>query len=130
MDYVPGTTKVAAVDSILQDRQQLFSLLKYNLTAAQERMKWFANKKRVDRSFVVGDWVYLRLQPYKQSLISSKRFGKLAPRFYGPYQVVQKVGEVSYKLDLQVLKSILCFMCQISRLNWVLRWFLGLLYLL
>ena len=63
-------------------------------------MKWFVDKKRVDRSFVVGDWVYLRLQPYKQSLIQSKRFGKLAPHFYGPYQVVQKVEEVSYKLDL------------------------------
>ena len=44
-DYVPGTIRVAAVDSLLQDRQQLFSLLKYNLTAAQERMKWFADKK-------------------------------------------------------------------------------------
>ena len=63
-------------------------------------MKWFADKKRVDRSFAMGDWVYLRLQPYKQSSIQSKKFGKLAPHFYGPYQVVQKVGEVSYKLDL------------------------------
>ena len=34
VDYVPGTTSVAVVDSILQDRQQLFSLLKNNLTAA------------------------------------------------------------------------------------------------
>ena len=63
-------------------------------------MKWFADKKRVDKSFAVGDWVYLRLQPYKQSSIQSKKFGKLAPRFYGPYQVVQNVGEVSYKFDL------------------------------
>ena len=63
-------------------------------------MKWFADKKRVDRSFPVGDWVYLRLQPYKQSSIQSKKFGKLAPRFYGNYQVIQRVGEVSYKLDL------------------------------
>ena len=100
VDYVLGTTRVAAVDSLLQDRQQLFSLLKSNLAAAQERMKWFADKKRVDRSFAVGDWVYLRLQPYKQSSVQSKKFGKLAPRFYGPYQVIQKVGEVSYKLDL------------------------------
>ena len=66
VDYVPGVTRVATVDSYLQDRQQLFSLLKHNLNAAQERMKWFADKKRVDRSFKVGDWVYLKLQPYKQ----------------------------------------------------------------
>ena len=72
VDYVPGTTRIAAIDLVLQDRQQLFSLLKHNLIATQERMKWFADKRRVDRSFAVGDWVYLRLQPYKQSSIHSR----------------------------------------------------------
>ena len=67
---------------------------------AQERMKWFADKRRVDRSFEVGDWVYLRLQPYKQASVQSRQFGKLAPRFYGPFQILQKVGQVAYKLDL------------------------------
>ena len=109
---------MVAVDSYLQDRQQLFSLLKHNLNVAQERMKWFTDKKRVDRSFEVGDWVYLRFQPYKQSLVQSRQFGKLAPYFYGPFQFVQKVGKVSYKLDLPVgHKSILCFMFPILRLN-------------
>ena len=102
MEYVPSVTRVAAIDSYLHDRQQLFSLLKHNLNVAQERMKWFADKKRVDMSFEVGDWVYLRLQPYKQSSMQSRQFGKLAPYFYGPFQVVQKVGQVSYKLDLPV----------------------------
>ena len=55
VEYVLGVTRVAAIDSYLQDRQQLFSLLKHNLNVAQERMTWFANKKRVDRSFEVGD---------------------------------------------------------------------------
>ena len=100
VEYVLGVTRVAAIDSYLQDRQQLFSLLKHNLNVAQERMTWFANKKRVDRSFEVGDQVYLRLQPYKQSPVQSKQFGNLAPHFYGPFQIVQKVGQVSYKLDL------------------------------
>ena len=63
-------------------------------------MKLFADKKKLDKSFAVGDWVYLRLQPYKQSSVQSKKLGKLAPHFYGPFQVLQKVGEVSYKLDL------------------------------
>lgn len=63
-------------------------------------MKWFADKKRVDKSFVVVDWVYLRLQPYRQSSVQSKKLGKLAPHFFGPFQVLQKVGDVSYKLDL------------------------------
>jgi len=63
-------------------------------------MRWFANQKRVERSFAVGDWVYLRLQPYKQTSVHNKRLGMLAPRYYRPFKVLKKVGEVSYKLDL------------------------------
>ena len=100
LNYVAGTTRVGAVDLLLKDKQQLLSLLKQNLCATQERMRWFANKKRVDRSFAMGDWVYLRLLPYKQSSMHHKKLGKLAPRYYGPFQVIQKIGEVSYKLDL------------------------------
>lgn len=92
MDYVPSTTQVGAMDLLLRDRQQLLSLLKHNLTTSQERRKWYANKKRVDRSFNVGDWVYLRLQPYKQASVHHQKLGKLAPRFYGPFQILQKIG--------------------------------------
>ena len=66
LDYILGTTKVDILDVHLQTRQQLISLLKQNLVAAQERMKAIANKHRTVREFVVGDWVYLKLQPYKQ----------------------------------------------------------------
>ena len=44
--------------------------------------------------------MYLRLQPYKQSSVHHKKLGKLAPRYYRPFQVIQKIGEVSYKLYL------------------------------
>ena len=63
-------------------------------------MKFFADKHRIERSFQVGDWVFLRLQPYKQKSITSKGKWKLSPRFYGPFQVLQRVGEVAYRLDL------------------------------
>ena len=75
MDYVPDTTQVKAVDLLLKDRQQLLSLLKHNLSVAQERIKLYVDKKRLDRSFAMGDWVYLRLQPYKQTLCSIKNKG-------------------------------------------------------
>ena len=55
LDYVASTTRVGAVDSLLKGRKQLLSLLKQNLCVAQERMRWFANKKRVERSFPVGE---------------------------------------------------------------------------
>ena len=55
MDYVPGTTKVESVDAHLKSRQQLTSLLRHNLVAAQEIMKLYSDKHIAERSFAVGD---------------------------------------------------------------------------
>ena len=44
--------------------------------------------------------VYLRLQPYRQSSLKRSGVEKLKPRFYGPYRVIRKVGEVAYELEL------------------------------
>ena len=44
--------------------------------------------------------MYLRLQPYKQRSLKHNTLGKLSLKFYGPFQVIQKVGEVAYKLEL------------------------------
>ena len=74
--------------------------LKVHLAAAQARLKTQANRHRQERSFVVGDWVFLRLQPYRQQSLASKGRWKLSPRYFGPFQVLQKIGSVSYKLDL------------------------------
>jgi hypothetical protein len=68
---------------------------------AQNRMKQQANQHRSERSFEVGDWVFLRLQPYKQmSLKQAKKDNKLSPKYYGPYKVLQKIGTMEYKLEL------------------------------
>ena len=65
LDYIPGATQVAVVDQLLQNRQDLTSLLKQNLLSAQARMKSQANLHITDTSFTIGDWVYLKLQPYR-----------------------------------------------------------------
>ena len=54
----------------------------------------------MERKFQVNDLVYLRLQLYKQTTIKGKGSKKLKPRFYGPYKVIRKVGEVGYQLEL------------------------------
>ena len=55
---------------------------------------------QMERSFEVGDLVYLKLQPYRQSSLKEKGKEKLKPRFYGPYRVVCRIGEVAYELEL------------------------------
>lgn len=63
-------------------------------------MKHQAEKKRSERSFEVGDLAYLKLQPYIQSSLAFRGNNKLSFRYYGPYKILHKVGQVSYKLDL------------------------------
>ena len=63
LDHYLRAFATDSVDVHLKSRQQLTALLKHNLLAAQERMKLFIDKHRIEREFAVGDWVYLRLQP-------------------------------------------------------------------
>jgi hypothetical protein len=100
LSYVSGTTANAAVDNHLKSRQQITQLLKENLQKAQSRMEVYADKLRIEQSFKIGDWVYLHLQPYYQKSVALRRNLKLAPRFFGPFQIIQKVGSVAYKLAL------------------------------
>jgi hypothetical protein len=63
-------------------------------------MKRYADLKRTERVFKEGDWVYLRLQPYRQMLVAWRCNLKPSPRFYGPFLVLKKIGTVAYLLDL------------------------------
>ena len=59
-----------------------------------------ADKHRTEREFAVGDMVYLRLQPYRQISAGGRRPQKISPLFFGPHQILQKVGTVAYRLQL------------------------------
>ena len=63
-------------------------------------MKVQADKKRRDLEFEVGDMVYLRIQPYKLKSLANRMNQKLSSRFYGPFEILEKVGAVAYKLKL------------------------------
>jgi hypothetical protein len=69
------------------------------LRIAQSRQKSYADGKRRDVSFQEGDYVYLKVSPIR-GLRRFKVKGKLSPRFIGPFQILQRVGEVAYRLDL------------------------------
>jgi hypothetical protein len=67
---------------------------------AQNRMKQQANQGHSERQFAERDQVFLQLQPYKQTSLKAEHCQKLAPKFYGPYIVLKRVGQVAYQLAL------------------------------
>jgi len=61
-------------------------------------MKQFANRKRSEREFIVGEIVYLRLRYPHLKSISQEQVSKLSPNYYGPFPIEAKVGRVAYRL--------------------------------
>ena len=69
------------------------------MKAAQDRQKMYANKRRKPIEFQIGDKVMLKVSPWKGVVRFEKR-GKLSPRYVGPFEIVERVGEVAYRLSL------------------------------
>jgi hypothetical protein len=69
-----------------------------NLRVTQSRQKSYADHRRRELSFKVGDFVYLKVSPMG-GLRHFKVRGKLAPRFIGPFKILEKRGEVAYQLE-------------------------------
>jgi len=96
----PATCAVPDLSEWLQDRADTMILLQQHLKRAQQHMKAVADKRRTERVFAVGDWVFLKMQPYVQSSLATRANPKLAFRYFGPFQVLQRVGGTSYRLQL------------------------------
>ncbi|GJS29298.1 gypsy/ty3 retroelement polyprotein [Tanacetum coccineum] len=95
-----------SVDRFLVARETVIQLLKFYLLRAQDRKKAMADRKRNERVFGIDDLVLLKLQPYRQSTLRQHKHHKLAPKYYGPFKVIARIGEVAYKLDLPVSSQI------------------------
>lgn len=97
---MPNISNNNEVNEVLLQRDDIILTLKLNLEVARNRMKQSADQKRCERTLQVGDYPYLKLQPYYQTSLQLQRNVKLSPRFYGPCKVIVRDGPVAYTLEL------------------------------
>ncbi|KAD5318161.1 hypothetical protein E3N88_18107 [Mikania micrantha] len=73
--------------------------IQQRLQATRSRRKIYANKRRKPLEFQVGDRVILKVSPWKGVVRFGKK-GKLAPRYVGPFEIIERIGPVAYRLRL------------------------------
>jgi hypothetical protein len=84
---------------VLKDGERQVKMIRESLKFAQSHLKSYADKRRKDLSFKVGDFAYLNVSPMR----GTRRFkvkGKLDQRYIGRFQILDHKGEVAYQLEL------------------------------
>ncbi|KAK5845757.1 hypothetical protein PVK06_001973 [Gossypium arboreum] len=93
-----GENKIFGVD-LIKDAEQKVKVIRESLKAATDHQKSYADLKRKDIEYQVGDKVFLKVSPWKKILRFGRK-GKLSPRFIGPYEISERVGPIAYRLIL------------------------------
>jgi len=93
-----GHKALASTDIVL-DTTERIKLVRERLATAQSRQKSYADRRHTELEFQVGDYVLLKVSPWK-GVIRFRKRGKLGPRYIDPYRIIARVGEVAYRLEL------------------------------
>ena len=105
---------------IIQEAEKKVREIRENLRTAQSRQKSYADNRRRELILEEGDYVYLKVSPIR-GLRRFKVKGKLAPRYIGPFKVLERRGEVAYQLELPLQLSDVHDVFHVSQLKKCLR---------
>jgi len=100
LPYEPSSSRTATVDTLLQDRDAFLADVRDRLLQAQSYAKRYYDAHHLPLEFDVGSWVWLRLLHRPAQTLAPGARGKLGPRYAGPFQVLERVGDVAYRLQL------------------------------
>jgi len=111
----PGERRYYGINFVKEAEEQVW-IIQQHMEAAQSRQKSYADKRRSPLVFEVGDYVYLKVSSMKKV----HRFGikqKLAPRYVGPYKIIEQFGPVAYRLQLPPEMSTIFNVFNVSQLK-------------
>ena len=93
-----GESSITGPD-LIRDTSEKVSLIWKLLLTAQSRQKSYTDKRRRPLEFEVGDHVFLKVMP-KRGVVMFDMWGKLLPKYIGPFEILERVGAVVYQLAL------------------------------
>ncbi|XP_070002659.1 uncharacterized protein [Nicotiana sylvestris] len=91
-------------------------IIKERLKTAQNRQKSYSDVRRRDLEFKEDDWVFLKVSPMKGIMWFGNK-GKLSLKYVGPYKIIQRIGQVAYKLELPPKMSLVHPVFNVSMLR-------------
>ncbi|KAI3523617.1 hypothetical protein L1887_01878 [Cichorium endivia] len=91
--------RVLGSTEVVLKTTKLIQKVRERLLMAQSRQKSYADRRRSDLEFQVGDFVLLKMSPWK-GVIRFRKRGKLGPSYIGPYRIIVRVAKVAYRLEL------------------------------
>ena len=98
--YDHGLARLPAVDQQLRDRDEFLVEIRDRLEQAQQLYKAQYDKHHRELEFCPGDWVWLRLLHRPMASLFIHGRGKLGPKYFGPFKVLDRVGDMAYRLQL------------------------------
>ncbi|XP_016700114.1 uncharacterized protein [Gossypium hirsutum] len=95
----PGLKRKILGPKLVSETENTVRVIRDRLNAVSDRQKSYADLRRKDIEFAIGDQVFLRVSPWKRSSVSNAK-GKLSQKFIGPYHMLKRFGPVAYQLEL------------------------------